>query len=110
MQPIETLKDQTIPYRPNRYRPRLASFIWGVCFGLALAWMLALWTRSAAGQTVDPGIAASEAQRRLMDYQQRERFHEDYEADRRVYGVNPDGRDAQGTPDVRIFIEDDDDE
>jgi hypothetical protein len=34
---------------------------------------------------------------RMLDRQQRERFHEDYEADRRTRPyVNPDGRDAQG--------------
>jgi hypothetical protein len=33
---------------------------------------------------------------RYWNRQQRERFHEDYESDRRVYGVNPPGHDAQG--------------
>src|SRR5262249_32038392 len=68
----------------------------------ALAWWLAAvllgvggWLVTAhAGQIIlgDPaGAAATRSQQETYDYIQRQWFHEDHEADRRVYGVNPPG-------------------
>jgi len=87
----------------------------------ALAWWLAAvllgvggWLVTAhAGQIIlgDPaGAAATRSQQETYDYIQRQWFHEDHEADRRVYGVNPPGPEIRiyRQPDVNVDGDDDD--
>jgi hypothetical protein len=70
----------------------------GIIMG-ALVLGLAAPARAGQADTSSMTRTQIEAQRsweRMLDRMQRERFHEDYEADRRVHDVNPPGHDAEG--------------
>jgi len=99
-EPLPRLRQQ-LPFKAEE---RLAGW-WlvfvGFCLGVAVATTVLVWASPVhAGQIIlgDPaGAAATRSQQETYDYIQRQWFHEDHEADRRVYGVNPPG------PEIRVY-------
>jgi len=104
MKTIETLRGQSVPYRPNRRHLWRAGFVWGLAAGLALAWLL-VWATGAHADP-QPGTAAANAQQQQeLDREQRERFHDDHEADIRVHGIAPDASGERQPDQTHIVID-----